>query len=690
MDALHPRWLLLILLLLLLLLSLLFLLSVLFLLFLLPLLDTVAIAALPTVKMPPKNNYKSTLIRFMTYRDNVEYEKDHEFSDDDLGAITPAEVTEWMATVAYGVAVPGPDDNPTGARSNTIKFHKKAISSFMPNKMMEWNRLAGAGNPTKSQEVNDLIKDMKRKEVRKQGRPSQARRALKDDEYRHLIDLLRASVDGDTRTIYGIPALVSFQFHMLARVDDACHWTTEHLRPHTRFPEQAVRVRLHWSKNCNEERDAPWQTMLGAMNTYYCVMINVGIWLEVSLASAGAGLNPHVFGFANDFVGGDRAKNWAQAVCRELYRGGDFDVEEGPLGTHSVRKHGSSTCRNQGVSMDDKNTRGRWRAVARRSQSDNYDDPELPFVDTKVASVLCMGGACSYVAHECITQQFTLQQSTPRIREKYGEHVALVMGRALIWLAFSEESALLPPGIKTRILENYAQLPNKLADGINPVKRKLLIVSGHDNEVQLTELNEDGGNGNGNGHLAGGAMQQHQLLQALMAQMATMQNSILELHVQRAQDIAMNNHQFQTLNANIRRIHRQPDQLLAAGAANARHIQQQLAQPVAAGAVANNNATLSPTPRSLFELWNEWNTGIGGRKAAIHFTPQERGACKHKFTRRKRAWDIIRTMINKGHSAQTAIDRIYAVYGQGMPVTTILNRIAIDRRNNTLHPDFIA
>ena len=91
---------------------------------------------------------------------------------------------------------------------------------------------------------------------------------------------------------------------MLARVDDACHWTTEHLHAHTRFPEQALHV--HWSKNCNKERDAPWQTMLGAMNTYYCVMINIGIWLEVLLAIAGVGLNPHVFGFADDFVGGDK------------------------------------------------------------------------------------------------------------------------------------------------------------------------------------------------------------------------------------------------------------------------------------------------------------------------------------------------------------------------------------------------
>jgi hypothetical protein len=155
-------------------------------------------------------------------------------------------------------------------------------------------------------------------------------------------------------------------------------------------------VKLHWSKNCNDERDAPWQIMLGSMSTYYCVLITVGIWLEVSLAYPGAGLNPHIFGFADNFEGGDRAKGWAQTQTRELFRTGNFDVEDGPLGTHSLRKYGSTTCRNNGVSIDDKDTRGRWRANARRNQSDNYDDPELPFVDARVASILCIGGACTY------------------------------------------------------------------------------------------------------------------------------------------------------------------------------------------------------------------------------------------------------------------------------------------------------
>jgi hypothetical protein len=269
----------------------------------------------------------------------------------------------------------------------------------------------------------------------------------------------------------------------------------------------------------------------------------------------------------------------------------------------------------------------------------------------------------------------------------------MVFGRALIWLAFSEESAILPPGIKTRIVDHYIHLPNKLPDGINPVKRKLLVVSGQDNEVHLTELlddNGDGDAGNAGGPAApqaGGLIQTHQLLHALIARQSALQTGLLDLHVQRAQDRAIMMQQYQTISAGLRRIHRQPDQLLAEAAANARNIEQQLAQPVAAGAVANNDATLSPTPRSLHALWNEWTTGIGGRKAAMHFTAQERGAVKHKFTRRKRVWDIIRSLIRAGHTAQTAIDRIYAVYGQGTTVTTILNRIAADRRNNTLHPD---
>jgi hypothetical protein len=100
--------------------------------------------------MPSKNNYKPILIRFMSYRGNVAYPRNHEFTAEDLGQITPTEVVRWMCSVAYGNFEPGPDDNPIGARSTSIEYYKKAVSSFMPNKLMGWSRLASVGNPTKS------------------------------------------------------------------------------------------------------------------------------------------------------------------------------------------------------------------------------------------------------------------------------------------------------------------------------------------------------------------------------------------------------------------------------------------------------------------------------------------------------------------------------------------------------------
>jgi hypothetical protein len=64
-------------------------------------------------------------------------------------------------------------------------------------------------------------------------------------------------------------------------------WFIENLKAHTRFPNQALSVKLVWTKTCLEEQDAPSQMLLGAMNHYFCVLINVGLWLEVSLGFPG-------------------------------------------------------------------------------------------------------------------------------------------------------------------------------------------------------------------------------------------------------------------------------------------------------------------------------------------------------------------------------------------------------------------
>ena len=63
----------------------------------------------------------------------------------------------------------------------------------MPNKLIGWNIGTNVGNPTKSVEVNNLIKKVQKMEVRKQGKASQATRPLTIAEMKFVFDMLRKS-----------------------------------------------------------------------------------------------------------------------------------------------------------------------------------------------------------------------------------------------------------------------------------------------------------------------------------------------------------------------------------------------------------------------------------------------------------------------------------------------------------------
>ena len=107
-----------------------------------------------------RDQYKPYLIAFMRFRDGVAYEKNHEFSEQELGTITPIQIVRWMSLKVYGTPDPEYDANPTEGRSSSLVYYKKALSFFMPNSGWPWNALSNppAGNPTKSGPVNDLIK----------------------------------------------------------------------------------------------------------------------------------------------------------------------------------------------------------------------------------------------------------------------------------------------------------------------------------------------------------------------------------------------------------------------------------------------------------------------------------------------------------------------------------------------------
>jgi hypothetical protein len=69
---------------------------------------------------------------------------------------------------------------------------------------------------------------------------------------------------------FGMPAFLNYQFHLIARIDNTTQVTIDNIYVHNEI-SNCLKTKLSWSKNVQEERDVPWQMMMGSMHSDYCV-----------------------------------------------------------------------------------------------------------------------------------------------------------------------------------------------------------------------------------------------------------------------------------------------------------------------------------------------------------------------------------------------------------------------------------
>ena len=167
----------------------------------------------------------------MEFTNNKKYKKGKTFTQRELLKLTPQHVYNYMSFKVYGKLNATVNDTPK-IRHETLEYHKKSISYFMPSSQ-EWDPRHKTGNPTKSKMVAGIIKVLKLKQVRKQGAPSQARRPLLTHEFNKLIELVR--LEKSSEKCYGMKAYLLFQYHMIARVDDVAHMRFDYLKPHPEY-----------------------------------------------------------------------------------------------------------------------------------------------------------------------------------------------------------------------------------------------------------------------------------------------------------------------------------------------------------------------------------------------------------------------------------------------------------------------
>lgn len=678
-----------------------------------------------------RQRYKNVLTALFDFLHQKQYKQTHVFTDKQLEDITHEQVLGWLRFKCFKTINPTYDDNLRAEyRKNTVQFWKKALSHFLSDEQ------------TKSKEMNQLMALLGQLQVRNRGKRNQARDTLSNAGFQHLLQGLQKDIKNDTKKDgnsqyrarvrkFGIPAMLCYQFAMIGRLDDCTQLLAENLQCHDQFPTYALKSKMTWSKNVMDERDAPWQILLGSLLTLYCVFVNVGIWLEIQLeATQGAQMSPYVFSFSQDFSipsGGKKASSMAAKMVSAVF-GSDQFYQELNVGTHSIRKFAATHCRNSGIGKDDVESRGRWRDG--RRVANRYEDPTLPFVDTRACEKLCQGGACTYVPKSgCVTQEFLCSYVVPAIATKFGANVAMIFGSAVMWTIFSSNSDMVPDVIRVRVTKAYEAFPNKLPGGENPIERRKLTVCGEghtftlfgssDNahvqeETSTVPMNVNGWAGGMHGPVGDTALfnfltvTRNQLTEVRQGQIEVVDTiTSVKNDVER---MSGNMQQFQrTLTTKVNRISRQPHRMFQFAVPNVainaapNHVAPVVVHPepepqmdmnigemdMNIGEIAHHaaglHATLSPTPRNLYVLWQEYYVGVDGRKPAKDFSSRERGGT-HKVTycRRKKFWQLVVQLIHSGSSADDACKKIYNAYGHDATVTSILTRIAKDQSDGTL------
>jgi hypothetical protein len=431
---------------------------------------------------------------------------------------------------------------------------------------------------------------------------------------------------------------------------------------------------MRWSKNITEERDAPEQIILGSIDPRICPLLNLATFLEVSGRDAAAVYrSEYVFGNATD---GHRI---VRQLLNNLFEKEGFQkLKAGNLGTHSLRKGPATYASRCGLAKDFVSKRGRWRAG--KAIVDVYIDTTLPYPDACTAAILCGPlGACKYriKPNLNVDDTFLIEHIAVATQKVLGDRVANILALPLLWAAYEEVDTtcfLLSNELRNAIRDE-CDLYNFNFDQ-NPVERVGIHPTGHGSEMNLIELAEvpiNGGNGDvrniSNDRNSVAVMSQQMILQRRLEEM---NSNILNEMARIKSDISR---RIDAMNMFIKRIAIQPV-IRSARAVSGDDVNVSTSERLSPSTVSK----LSKCPRDLYALWHEYEFGCEGRKPAKCFTALERGANKFAYSRRKIFWDMVSTMVRSGHTSDAAIDKIYAVYGKRLSVSSVLLRMRADRK----------
>ena len=339
-----------------------------------------------------------------------------------------------------------------------------------------------------------------------------------------------------------------------------------------------------------------------------------------------------------------------------------------------------------------------------------YYDSTVPYVDVKVASALSIGGPVryDYVTDSKVDDEFILKFVAPRMSEKFEDKAnAIAFGKALcfaIFDSFTKEVVAIPQWLISRVETAYNELWKK-KDGNNqeknnkppnPMQKIRVFAIGNDNRVEYVDIEsslEGSGAKNGNevgpgrpemaqggGMLFRGTDAASQHLGAIHATINQNHEEMLTRFV--AIDERMTvfkatvENRFNSLTEKVEHFGTRPFRLVKQEKGD----KEEHDNPPSDG----KEAVLSKNPKNLYNLWIEYVVGIGGQKAAKHFTRKEQGGkSKYLYYRRNIFWKRVKNCLrsNPDVDSDQVIDSIYAQYGRNKSITKIISLMLKDKSN---------
>ena len=333
-----------------------------------------------------------------------------------------------------------------------------------------------------------------------------------------------------------------------------------------------------------------------------------------------------------------------------------------------------------------------------------YNDVELPFPDAKGADKLSIGGACYYsfpnedlivnggvvgkaVGNHIKTMKtFVLSEVVSNIRRRVPDLCAVVLGKAFLWFIYLSAGTpdFISQDFGKRIKKELNEILTVLGvdvsvENFNPIRRVPVIVSGDQqgslfiNVIQVGEEAGDGGEGvaggaEGGGRLTGGMNAHMMAMHLLSTQICG------EVHDIRFFQPGCGSNLDADELWNCEHNHEE-DWSFCHDACWTNACWVVAAVGGAAGGDANNMlavvaglqtlartaaASLSPCPRTLYDLWTAFMFGLGERKPASQFTQVERaGRVKHKYFCRNTIWKMVQRLVRMGLMSDLGVDTMH-------------------------------